>query len=90
MTIRKATVFVGIDVCKARLDIAIHGGRARIRATLTMATLTAIRCNLKVNAFHQRLVDQGKLQKVAITAAVRKLIVTLNAIARDQKPWQTA
>jgi transposase len=69
---------------------AIYGGRARIRATLYMATLTAIRCNPKFKAFHQRLVDQGKLQKVAITATMRKLIVTLNAIVRDQKPWQNA
>lgn len=69
---------------------AIHGGRGRIRATLYMATLAAIRCNPEIQAFHQRLIKQGKLQKVAITAAMRKLTVTLNAIARDQKPWQHA
>ncbi|HTW53036.1 MAG TPA: IS110 family transposase, partial [Stellaceae bacterium] len=32
----------------------------------------------------------GKAPKAAITACMRKLVTILNAILRDQKPWQTA
>lgn len=66
----------------------IQGGRNQVRTVLYMATLAAIRFNPGIRAFHQRLRQQGKLPKVAITAAMRKLIVTLNAMVRDQKSWQ--
>ena len=33
------------------------------------------------------LIKAGKARKVAITACMRKLLVWLNAIVRDQKPW---
>lgn len=66
---------------------SIHGGRRQIRTVLYMATITAIRCNPNIKAFYDRLKDKGKKPKVAITACMRKLIVTLNAIVRDQKEW---
>lgn len=66
---------------------SIHGGRRQIRTVLYMATITAIRCNPNIKAFYDRLKDEGKKPKVAITACMRKLIVTLNAIVRDQKEW---
>lgn len=69
---------------------SIHGGRRQIRTTLYMATITAIRCNPKIKAFHDRLRDEGKKPKVAITACMRKLIVTLNAIVRDQREWNAS
>ena len=69
---------------------SIHGGRSQVRRTLYMAAIAAIRCNPKIRAFHQRLIQEGKRPKVAITAAMRKMLVILNAIARDNRPWQTA
>ncbi|MFH2113008.1 MAG: IS110 family transposase [Spirochaetota bacterium] len=66
------------------------GGRSSVRSTLYMATLSATRHNPKIKAFYERLLSNGKEQKVALTACMRKLLVTLNAIARDQKPWQFA
>ncbi len=66
----------------------IHGGRASVRKVLYMATIAAARCNPPIRAFHQRLRDQGKPPKVAITACMRKLLITLNAIARDQVEWK--
>lgn len=66
---------------------SIFGGRGKVRSVLYMATLAAIRCNPNIRAFHKRLVENGKRPKVAIAAAMRKLIVTLNAIIRDQKSW---
>lgn len=67
----------------------IFGGRKGLRNVLYMATLAAIRCNPAIKRFHRRLIDNGKPQKLAITACMRKLVITLNAIIRDQKPWQT-
>lgn len=68
----------------------IIGGRAPVRAVLYMATLTAIRYNPPIKAFYARLRAAGRPAKVALAAAMRKLLVILNAIMRDQRPWQTA
>jgi transposase len=69
---------------------AIAGGRASVRATLFMATLVASRANPVIAAYYNKLRAAGKTGKQALTACMRKLIVILNAILRDQKPWQIA
>jgi transposase len=66
----------------------IRGGRLDVRAVLYMATLAAIRHNHVIRDFHRRLIAAGKAKKVAITACMRKLLITLNALVRDKKPWQ--
>lgn len=63
------------------------GGRAGIRTTLYMATLSATRYNQVIREFYQRLVAKGKAKKVAIVACMRKLLTILNAMARDNRPW---
>jgi len=63
-------------------------GRADVRTALYMPTLTAIRINPVLRAFYQRLRAAGKTAKMALTACMRKLLVTLNAILRSQCPWQ--
>jgi transposase len=68
----------------------IGGGRSRVRAALFMAALVAIRHNPVLKAFRDRLVNAGKRKIVAVVAVMRKLLTILNAILRDQKPWQTA
>jgi transposase len=68
----------------------IFGGRGHIRRVLYMATLTAIKHNPAIRAFHQRLVAAGRPGKVALTAAMRKLLTILNAMLRDHRPWQPA
>jgi transposase len=65
----------------------LRGGRAEIRAVLYMATLTASRCNPVIKAFYQRLLARGKAQKVAMTAAMRKLLTILNAMVKTQTRW---
>jgi transposase len=67
----------------------IRGGRAEVRAVLYMATLTATRCNPVIKAFYQRLLARGKAQKVALTAAMRKLLIILNAMVKTQTLWNT-
>jgi transposase len=68
----------------------IAGGRADIRSALFMAALVAARHNPTLKAFRDRLVAKGKPKIVAIIAVAHKLLLILNAIVRDQKPWQTA
>ena len=68
----------------------IGGGRASVRAALFVGTLSAVRHNPTLKAFRQRLLDAGKPKMVALIAVARKLITILNAIVRDQKPWQIA
>ena len=42
-----------------------------------------------LKAFKQRLRAAGKKPKVAVVAVMRKLIVTLNAMVRDNAAWRT-
>lgn len=65
----------------------IQGGRAGVRTTLYMATLSATQCNPVINEFYTRLVSQGKHKKVALTACMRKFITMLNAMVRDKVEW---
>jgi transposase len=68
----------------------IGGGRKSVRSVLYMAALAARRCNPVIKAFADRLAQHGKPFKVVLTACMRKLLVILNALIRDQRPWQTA
>ena len=64
-----------------------ESGRASVREALYMAALVASRRNPTIRTFYQRLRASGKPPKVALTACMRKLLTTLNAIARTGTPW---
>jgi transposase len=66
----------------------IWGGRARIRRVLFMAAQIAAMHNPVLRAFKQRLIANGKKPKVAAVAVMRKMIVMLNAIVRDNATWK--
>lgn len=66
----------------------IQGGRTSVRCGLYMATLVATRHNPVIRDFYHRLLAKGKLKKVALVACMRKLLVILNAMIRDDKTWQ--
>ena len=68
----------------------VQGGRFEIRRVLYMATLTAARRNPVIKAFYQRLIATGKLPKVALVACMRKLLTALNAMVRNNKPWDNS
>jgi len=68
----------------------IGQGRSSVRSALFMASLSAARHNPALRDFHQRLIAAGKPKMVALVAVARKLLTTLNAILRDEKPWQPA
>jgi len=65
----------------------IFGGRAYVRTMLYMAAVSAARCNPVLKRFYAKLRAAGKPAAVALTACIRKLLVILNAMVRDQRPW---
>lgn len=75
------------DSGKNRGKRRIWGGRAELRNVLYMATLSAIQHNPVIRDFHERLIAKGKVAKVAIVACMHKLLVILNAMVRDNAPW---
>jgi len=92
LTHRQIAALVGLapfnrDSGQWRGRRTISGGRASMRALLYMATLSAVRHNPALRAFHRRLRAAGKPPKVALVAAMRKLLTILNAIVAHQQPW---
>jgi len=63
------------------------GGRAQVRSTLYMATITAKRCNPIIQRLAQRLETAGKAFKVVMVACMRKLLTILNTIANTGEAW---
>ena len=68
----------------------IGGGRTVVRTALFLGAMVAMRHNPVLKAFFTRLVTAGKPKMVALIAVARKLLTTLNAILRDNRPWQIA
>lgn len=65
----------------------IGGGRACVRQGLYMATLVATKHNPVIRQFYQQLLRRGKAKMTALTACMRKLLLILNAIVKQNKPW---
>jgi len=66
-------------------------GRPGVRQVLFNAARAALRWNPVMRAFHRRLVEQNhRPGKVALLAVMRKMLVTLNAMARDGTDWNGA
>jgi transposase len=89
---REVAALVGVaplnhDSGKHRGVRTIWGGRAHVRGPIYMATLVATRHNARIKAFYQRLVAAGKPKKVALVAAMRKLLTILNSMMRERRPW---
>lgn len=65
----------------------IFGGRANVRSALYMVTVVATAHNPVIKQFYGRLVDSGKVKKVALVACMRKLLTILNAMLRKEEEW---
>jgi transposase len=65
----------------------IWGGRAPVRAALSMAAFAGTRWNPVLRQFYTRLRTAGKPFKVAVTACMRKRLTILNARMQRQQPW---
>lgn len=89
---KRLAVLVGVaplnrDSGRWRGKRTIWGGRAAVRSALYMATVSAVRCNPVLKKYYARLVAAGKPKKVALTAALHKLLTILNAMLKQQTPW---
>lgn len=54
-------------------------GRVDVKKALFIAALVAIKYDEKMNLFYTNLTSRGKKKMVAVTATMRKIIITLNA-----------
>lgn len=75
------------DSGKHRGKRFIWGGRADVRAVLYMAAISAIRYNDTIKAFAERLKQAGKPPKVVIVACMRKLLIIMNSMLKNNTPW---
>jgi transposase len=62
-------------------------GAARLRAKLYMPVLSAVRCNPWLRAYYEALIARGKLPKVALIAAMRKLLHAVYSVATHRRPF---
>jgi transposase len=65
----------------------IQGGREHVRSVLFMATKAAMRFNPVIKAFAERLKASGKRYKVIVVACMRKFLILLNVMVRENLTW---
>ena len=65
-------------------------GHVRLRSALWMPILTAVRRNPWLKAFYDRLIARGKPPKLALVAALRKLLHAVHSVARHRRPFVPA
>ena len=87
---RQAAALIGVapfarDSGTLRGGRHVAGGRRRPRDVPCMAAMAACRFNPGMEEFYSRLRQRGKRHKVAVTAVMRKLIVTDSALLRDRR-----
>ena len=90
---RQVAALVGVapfnrDSGTLRGKRTVWGGRARIRAALYMGALVASQYNPVIRDFYRRLLAAGKPKKLALTACMRKLLVTLNSMLKHRSTWR--
>jgi transposase len=61
----------------------INGGRGAVRCALYMATLSAVRHDRILKEFYLRLRANGKKPLVAMTACMRKLVILMNRLLKN-------
>lgn len=62
-------------------------GNARLRRALWMTVLSAVRCNDWLRPFYERLRTNGKPPKLALIAAMRKLLHAIYSVAKNRRPF---
>lgn len=92
LTSKQISALVGVapyncDSGRMRGHRMIWGGRFQVRRALYMATLVGLKHNAVLRAHYDQLLARGKAKKVAIVACMRKMVIWLNAMLRERKPW---
>jgi len=78
---REITALFGLDPVehssgeKRRKSRISKKGWWAARSALYMAAVSAVRFNRRIRAFYERLIQRGKVKKVALVAAARKLLL---------------
>jgi transposase len=72
---------------KQRGKAMTQNGRQAVRKILYMAALTAVRHDKKMKELYERLIGKGKPAKVALVAVMRKMLVIMNAMMIQEKPY---
>lgn len=88
------TALVGLDPIykesgtsvKGKVKISKNGNR-HIRKMLYLPTLCAIKNNKKIALFYQRLINNHKPKKVAVIAAMRKLLLVAHAVYQNKTEY---
>lgn len=78
------------DSGRMRGKRSVWGGRSSVKATLYMAALSATKWNPAIKTFYERLCASGKPKKVALTACMRKLLIVLNSMMKNNTAWRCA
>lgn len=65
----------------------IWGGRSRVRDVLYMSAMVAIQYNPKIKEYYEQLQKRGKPKKVALIACMRKILLILNSMVKNQSFW---
>lgn len=65
----------------------VRGGRSTVRRVLYMATLVGTRKNPVIRKFYLKLLQKGKPKKVALIACMRKLLLLIHNMVRNQQMW---
>jgi transposase len=68
----------------------IKKGDRRLRTALFMPALVGTRYNPIMKKHYQRLLDKGKLKKVALVACMKKLLLIIRAILMKKQPFDAA
>lgn len=92
--VRELVAYVGLDPTRHDSGRSVHGGhsisrqgRASLRAALYMPALVAMKHNLPLKAFAERLKANGKLPKQIIVSVMRKLLHQAYGILKSGQPF---
>jgi transposase len=66
----------------------IGGGRVHVRRSLYMATIVATQHNALIRRHYRQLLARGKAKMTALVACMRKLLLILNAMIKNNSRWK--
>ena len=91
---KKITALMGLDpmmrdsgMFQGRQKISKQGGQ-QLRNMLYLPTLSAIRHNERIKIFYNRLVSSAKTKKLAVIAAMRKLVLIAFSLYRSKERYE--
>jgi transposase len=91
------TALAGLDPTRIESGISVRGrrkiskgGNGTVRKILYFPVLNCIQHNRKIRIFYERLIMNHKVKKLAVIAAMRKLLLIAHAVYKSKIPYQDA